>query len=401
MALQLLMNMRIPVNARLERAQRDRLLGEAFARTKDFESADERLSSALKTAVRLEDEDIISRVGYTVVRRHLYDENAERARAALGLARRGHSRISRIHALCAEAMILAYEERFSEQAERLIELLHLFDPSQRDLTHIRTWATYVLAGWARELYIPAAIPEIERQINGFAWPKDWAHYQFHTLKELAWTKALQGDYFNAFRHLKRASETADRIVSKLVVACDRSYLASCFGERRWSRAELAEAEQVASEVNWAATVADERFALLDLAELFCDTDPTRSSMYLARYRDLGPIRLVLYNQRDARTRAFEQHSTGVVELALGNRKRGLAELRDARAAFERFGYDFRAARCLVTEYRATEDRDLVPKIEEKLRHYQQSWLSSEFRNAIEQPEPRFRRRSSESFVNTL
>ena len=166
------------------------------------------------------------------------------------------------------------------------------------------------------------------------------------------------------------------------------------GERRWSRVELDEAEHLASEVDWTATTADstgatseERFALLVLAELFCDIDPARSSMYLARYRDLGPIRYVLSNPRDVRLTAREQYSTGVVELALGNRKRGLAGLRDARKVFERIGYDFRAANCLVAEYRVTGDRDLVPAIEEKLRHYQQSWLSSEFRSATAQPRP--------------
>ena len=162
-----------------------------------------------------------------------------------------------------------------------------------------------------------------------------------------------------------------------MAACDRSYLARCFGEHRWSRVELDEAEQLAERADWHATLFEERMGLLSLAELFGDLDTARSAMYLARYQELGEIKSPLYYGPDARRTAFAQYSTGVVELALGNRKRGLAELREARKIFERFGYGFRVARCLISELRATGNRELLPLIEEKLRNYGQSWLTNE------------------------
>jgi DNA-binding CsgD family transcriptional regulator len=90
----------------------------------------------------------------------------------------------------------------------------------------------------------------------------------------------------------------------------------------------------------------------------------------------------LYYRHDARRAAYAQYSTGVVELALGNKKRGLTELREARKVFERFGYDFRVARCLADEFKATGNADLLSPIEEKLRNYQQSWLVAELRGTI-------------------
>ncbi|HEV3091417.1 MAG TPA: LuxR C-terminal-related transcriptional regulator [Candidatus Cybelea sp.] len=92
-------------------------------------------------------------------------------------------------------------------------------------------------------------------------------------------------------------------------------------------------------------------------------------------------------RRAARHRAYLKRVTGIVELALGNRARGLADLREARGIFERLGFDFRVGECLVAEYRATRDRDLLPLIGERLRNYQHSWLAKELSQEAEAPKP--------------
>jgi DNA-binding CsgD family transcriptional regulator len=385
-ALRLLLSLKIPVSKRREQVERDALLAEAFARTNDFESADARLSAALETARRLGDAEFVAMVGYRAVRRHLLAEDPATARRALELARTGQSRKARIYALHAEALILSYEERVREQADRLVELLRSIDPQKAEFVNIRAWGTHNLAVLARELYVPDAVPEIERQLGGLPWPDDFAQNQFQALKALAWTKTLQGDYFNAFRHLKAASLVGDTMAWQVVAGCDRAYLARAFGEHRWSRVELDEAEQHANDVDWHATLSEERIGLLLLAELFGEVDTARAAMYLARYRELGEVKSPLFYRHDARRNAFAQYSTGVIELGLGNKKRGLAELREARKVFERFGYDFRVARCLVDEYGATGDQELLPVIEEKLRNYRQSWLMTQLQTRVDRPE---------------
>jgi DNA-binding CsgD family transcriptional regulator len=385
-ALRLLLSLKIPPSKGRELVERDALLAEAFARTNDFESADTRLSSGLETARRLGDAEFVAMVGYRAVRRHLLAEDPATARRALDLARKGQSRKARIYALHAEALILSYEERVRDQADRLVELLRSIDPQATEFINIRAWATHNLAGLARELYLPDAVPEIERQLGGLPWPADFAQNRFQALKALAWAKALQGDYFNAFRHLKAASEAADTTAWRVVAGCDRAYLARAFGEHRWSRVELDEAEQLANNVDWHATLFEERMGLLLLAELFSEIDTARAAMYLARYRELGEVKSPLFYRHDARRNAFAQYSTGVVELGLGNKKRGLAELREARKVFERFGNDFRVARCLVDEYGVTGDQELLPVIEEKLRNYRQSWLMTQLRTRLDRSE---------------
>jgi hypothetical protein len=83
-----------------------------------------------------------------------------------------------------------------------------------------------------------------------------------------------------------------------------------------------------------------------------------------------------------RWNAFRQYSSGVVELALGNTVRGLNKLRTALAVFERLGYDWRAARCLLAEYNVTRETRLLAIAQEKLRHYAQSWLADELRDYV-------------------
>jgi DNA-binding CsgD family transcriptional regulator len=368
-----------------EQVQRDILLAEAFARTRDFRESDFRLDAALTAAKQIGDADLVAAVAYRHVRRYLLAEDPAAAREFLPLTRRGRSRFTRLYALFAETLILPYEERVREQAERLIELLRQLDPEKNEFHEIRFWSTHALSVLAREMCLPDAIAEVDRQLGGLQWPRDFAPNLFQTHKALAWAKAIQGDYFSAFRHLKQASTIADTTAWKVVAACDRAYLARRFNEPRWSRVELDEAEQLAKDVEWHATLGEERTGLLLLAELFSDLDVSRSAMYLAKYRELGDIRSPLYYRNDARIQAFAKYSTGIVEVALGNPQRGVGELRGARSIFERFGYDFRSALCLVEESKVVNDDSLLIRAKERLHNYGQSWLAADLRQSGNSP----------------
>jgi DNA-binding CsgD family transcriptional regulator len=383
-ALRILLALRVPASNLRAKAERDLLLAEAFARTNDFQSADQHLGTALESSKKLRDPELMAAVGYRSVRRHLHAEDPQSARGALELARRGTSHRSQLYSLYAETLLLAYEERVADQAQRLIELLRPLNPNNYEFIDVRAWATHTLAALAREIYIPDAIPEIDRHLGGVTWPKDFDHNRFQALRGVAWAKAMQGDYFNAFRHLKQAADVAPSAAWGVVAACDRSNLARSFNEHRWSRVELDQAEQLAQSVDWHATLAEERSGLLLLAELFGDIDAPRSAMYLARYRELGEIKSALYYRHDKRRSAYSQYSTGIVELALRNKRRGLAELREARKVFEHFGYDFRVARCLLAEVKATGNEELLRTADEKLRHYRESWLMAQIR-ALSKP----------------
>jgi DNA-binding CsgD family transcriptional regulator len=368
-----------------ESVRRELLLAEIYARTGDFESADGYLESALSSAEASENDDLIAAVGYRLIRRHLLNENPTSAREYLALARRGRSLSSRLHALYAETLILPYEERLPEQASKLIELLRQIDPNAQEFYEMRAWATQALAILTRELYLPDAAVEVERQLAGPPWPPDFLQNRFQALKALGWAKAILGDYFNGFRLLKQASQAAPTTAWRVVAACDRAYLARRFDEPRWSRVELDEAEQLSREVDWHATIGEERIGLVLMSELFASIDTARAAMYLAQYRELGQLKSPMYFKNDARLEAFESFSAAVVELALGKRSRGVALLRRAYSIFDRLQYDFRAALCLVTEFQATNKTDLLKRAERRIAAYGQSWLMAQIRSLTSSP----------------
>ena len=182
------------------------LLGEAYTVTGDERSADSRLEAALKSARATTDPNLIADVAYRIGRRFAVTGNEpERAREYLQLVRQGQSTETKLNALHLESWILGREARTRDQARVLMELLRSLD--MRDSKHMehRIRATQTLAALARELYIPEALPVVERHLELVPWPPDFEIARFQTTKAIGWAKALQGDYFNAFRFLKQST----------------------------------------------------------------------------------------------------------------------------------------------------------------------------------------------------
>jgi len=363
-----------------EFVRRESLLGEVQALVGDYDAADERFEAALKTARALNDGELIANVGYRIGRRFIMANAPAPAREALELARAGRSAEAAMDALHLETFVLSREGRPREQAGLLVELLRRVNPDQPQHMVHRAWATHSLAALARELYLPEAIAEVERQLSGTPWPDDWRINRFQAVKALAWAKALQGDYFNAFRYLKESRGLATDNAWRTMAFCDRAYLASAIGEERWSRQEMLEAEECAERWDWDSTRDEQSVALLLLAELFVRVDPAKASAFVAEFRhigELGDARL-LYRD-DIRFKALVSYTTGVVDAALGQRALAKRRLDEALKAYEGMGYDWRAGRAALRLFDLTHQPQYLNVAEEKLRQYSSSWLYDELR----------------------
>ena len=362
-------------------ASRDMLLGYAFALNGDFESADARFSDALNAARAHRNSELAAAVGYRMGQRYIMANAPADARNAWSIARESRSASAHLDALHLESFIYSREGRLHDEARVLLELLRSIDPNTaRNMEH-RAWATHTLAALARELNLPEAIPEVERQLGGTRWPDDFRINRFQAVKALGWVKALQGDYLNAFRFLKQSAELAPNDAWRTMSLCDRSYLARALGEPRWSRQELLDAEEAAHGVRWWEYKGEETVALLLLAELFAPIDGAKASSYLAQFREVGEdVRSprALY-KADERRWALIDYSAGVVDAELGNRALAIKRLRRAQAVYDRLGYDWRAARCAIRLFDVTRDEDELRTAEEKLRNYSSSWLAAELR----------------------
>jgi DNA-binding CsgD family transcriptional regulator len=361
-------------------ALREMLLGEVTALVSDFEAADAHFERALATARGLKDAELVANVGYRIGRRFIMANLPQQAREALDLARSGHSPEAALDAMHLETFVLSREGRPREQATLLIELLARIDPDKiRHMEH-RAWATHTLATLARELYLPDAVPAVERQLGGTAWTNDLRINRFQAAKALGWAKALQGDYFNAFRYLKESRSVATDDAWLTMAFCDRAYLAAAIGEERWARQELLEAEECAQRVDWNSCRGEQSVALLLLAELFVRIDPAKASVFVAKFRENGDLRdaRLLYRD-DSRFKALVTYTTGVVEAALGQRAIAKRRFEETYETYSALGYEWRAARSALRLFDLTQNQNYLRTAEEKLHNYSSSWLFDELR----------------------
>jgi DNA-binding CsgD family transcriptional regulator/tetratricopeptide (TPR) repeat protein len=357
------------------------LLGEARAVTKDPEGADHQLETALTAARTTKNSDLIADVAFRLGRRHVgMAAEPDRARELLSDVRGGKSLESKLNALHLESWILSRESRVREQARVLSEILRLLDPNSRDHIDHRVRACQTLAALAREAYLPQATSLVERHLGGLPWPDFFNTARFQTTKALAWAKALQGDYFNAFRFLKQSAAAAPDDAWRTMVLCDRAYLANARGEENWFRQELFDAEEAAEITDWEHRTDESPVALLLLAELCAPINAPQASAYLARFRSLGDVRSERSLMRDdERFRALVDYSTGVVDMHLGERKLAMSRLQNALKTYERVGFDWRAARCALRLFDVTGKETFLDIAEQRLTHYGGSWLAEELR----------------------
>jgi DNA-binding CsgD family transcriptional regulator len=362
------------------------LLGEAYACTGDERGADSRLETALNAAKTGQDRNLIANVAFRIGRRYVATGNQpDKAREYLQLARHGDSVETRLNALHLESRILSREARAKDQARVLIELLRSLDDRNPSHMEHRIRATQTLAALARELYIPEAGPIVERQLELVEWPSDFDIARFQTTKAVGWTRALQGDYFNAFRFLKQSAAAAPDAAWRTMAYCDRAYLARVGKQDLWFRQELSDAEESAELANWEARDDESFIALLLLAELLAPFNAAQASAYLARFHSIADIRdPQSLMRRDNRFLALVNYSTGVVDLELGNRKLGISRLQAAMKTYEEVGFEWRAARAAIHLYDATKKATFLSLAENWLRHYSASWLGDEL-NSRRQP----------------
>lgn len=363
------------------------LLGAAHARMKRFSDADEDFDLALEHAKRAKNGELLAEISYRRAIRYVLEQRGAEARRQLAEARKGRSQRAQIKAAEGESFLLASERRYGDQARVLQSLLESINPHTGEFLDSRAWATHTLAVLTRELYLPQAIPLVERHLEG-KWPDELAVNHFQAFKAIGWAHALRGDYFNAFRYLKRSLNVAPNQAWKAMAYADRAYLARCIGETRWARQELLDAEEFGAAVDWESLRGEEAIALLLIAEMFAGEDPGRAAYYVARFDELGEVRnRLLHFRNDDRSRNLADYSRGVVEVALGNTKRGAKLLASTEQFFAQIGYEWRAGRAALDFYQATNDAGALQRAQHRLRHYMNSWLGDRVRAAAAPSHP--------------
>ncbi len=371
---------RIPPGSDALHARRSMVLASAHAQIDSYAVADELFDAAAAAASQMHDSELAGDVAFYRGQRYVFERRPDLARKVLPQARALATPFGQMRALLLENLVLCLENHHRDQALVLLQLLGRIDPNRSEYMEIRAWATYTLATLARELFLPEALVEIERQLGGVDWPPDFDERRFQTLKALGWARGLRGDYFNAFRFLRLGAQKATNDAWRTIAAAERAELARCMGEHLWARQELAEAEEHAGNVSW-NTIRDEtRLGLLLLAELFVPIDAAKAAYYQARFNEYENIKGANYLLRDdPRLEALAQYSSAVVDLSAGHHKFALGLLENALETFRAHGYDWRAGRCALRLYEETRDEKYLRVAGEHLRNYMGCWLGDELR----------------------
>ena len=366
----------------LGRARATVLLGAAHARVGDYRSAKASFerASQLASGKSVHNELLRLELAYHTAATFWMQRKLDEAEAALKPVLKTPGSDLYVEALILRGAIYAARERYETQAGVLLEALRAETSSSRP--NVYRWAHVAaqISYLSRELSNQSIRETSAEQVERIPWTDDLADVQFNMLKAVGWRRALEGDYLNAFRYLKRAAACAPTVPWRVMASCDRAYLAASLGEPRWAEQEVSEAAELAKTVEWRAIAGEERVALLLLAELYAPLDGALAMSYVARFQETGDrYSATLSFNADRRVDAMVAYSLGYVQQHLGDSSEAEASFREAFRIHDAIGYDWRAARTAIGLWRVTKDASWLSIAETKLQPYPQSWLATQLR----------------------
>ncbi len=352
-------------------AQRLMLLGVAESRVGQYDAADNYFDRA---AALNPQPPIALELTHWRGRRYLMERSAALAQQQLERMRPLANPPQRAMAATLESGILIQQERYIDACAVLMRMLEDLENAQTG-TESWIWGMHTLSTLAREIDCADIRTFVKRRAFKDVWTADFAVNKLQTQKAVAWCYALEGDYFNAFRHLKLAGTQAPAGAWQAMISLDRAYLARCLGEERWFRDELAEADEMLARIRWRQVSDEESVALLIAAELFAPLDASRALNYLAQFSELpASLNPLLHFRTDRRLAALADYTSGIVQKELGNRQAAVSYFKKSLRTYGEIRYDWRAGRCALRLHEITGDESWLARAEEKLRDYPASWL---------------------------
>lgn len=347
-------------------------LGTAYARLREFGEADRHFDQARPTLIKTDEAEFANHLA----RRYLLASDTESAMRWFEATLSDRSKAGKIKSTHLLSIVESQREQYVRQGEELVALLNLIGNDR--LKYAEDWylGLHTLAVLGRELPVPKFGERAQREVDvDVPWAPDFLTNRFQALKAVAWCRALDGDQLSCLRYLRRAQVAAPSDVWRAVVHLDTAFFALTMSERRWAENEFALAEELAEPIEWEDTPAEERVALLLLAELANQFDEKRARYYLARFKDLGRIKSSVHHIAfDHRLQAMADYAAGIIE-----RDSIVCEehLRSAWSTFDRIRYDVRAGRAAAALFRlSARDRWRV-LAEDKFEQYPRSWLHRE------------------------
>lgn len=286
-------------------------------------------------------------------------------------------------ALAIRALLASSRRAYDEQAKFLKDsLTNSLRAPLPDVGFIAN-SLHALAALCREIYVPDAVTLVTNAAKTLPWTGEVALNHFQTLRCLAWSYALQGEYITAIRFLNKAQALTNDRHRRMLALLDRAWIGDISGERHTAGAALSDADEIIRGADWYAAAGEESAALLVAAELFASRNTRRAREILALFADVrGNISASYSFAHDDRLRALYDYATALVLFADSAVS---SSRRHAKAAYETFsviGYRWRAARCALLLYRGGAGSSWLDKARKTVKPYPRSFVAEDLRICV-------------------
>jgi DNA-binding CsgD family transcriptional regulator len=247
-------------------------------------------------------------------------------------------------------------------------------------------ATRSLVHLAREIFADDTFEFAVQTAESIRWTEDLETERFLTFRGLAWAHALRGAHEKALRYLYFARDIAPSVMWITACYADQAYLARMAGENRSADALLDHAIACAKETDWTSR-AEERVALLNLAELIADRNPATARTILEIYDSIA-VRIApgLAFAHDLRLRAMEEYARGTVLAVSGDEAGAVELLESAYSIFSSIKYAWRAAAAALRLHSITQEHAWLCCASEAVRDFPASSVADEIRKKAAVPD---------------
>ena len=189
-------------------------------------------------------------------------------------------------------------------------------------------------------------PGVRSLVEAVRWTDAIANLRFKSYEALCWCAALRGDYYAAFRFLRRAGAGAT-VPQEITIGADRALLTCALEQRLIAAEEIGHALDLAERFDWEQSVREDRTALVRLAQAAAPLETVRARAALDRYANLQPTSLPYVAHNDVLARAEEAFASGVVARAEGDIRQATDHLLVAFESWNGIGFAWRAARAAL------------------------------------------------------
>lgn len=267
---------------------------------------------------------------------------------------------------------------FALQAKLLAEIVALLStPAKHDVGRLAD-TLQTLSARCRELYLPGEFAAVCSAARSIRWTSDLHEQRYNTLRHIALTLALQGQYVQGLRELQTVTALARTPARLALSLLDSAWISLASGESNSAQAYLGGALSAIGAIDWSAQIGSESSTLLLAAEISCAFDAKTARQLIDDYdKRRGALPVQTGVRHDHSFEPAEAYTRALVVAACGDVGPARKLAKRAYLQFVKMGYEWRAARCALFLYHSGCGDVWLNAAKEQARKYPRSFIGAQ------------------------